>query len=307
MYFINQIKRVVKFVLRMVKSVLRIFLKKKYSLYIIRQLVRLAKQQGKRGVFQVFVFVSLAFIRMWGRSLYQKPFFLSFFKSPFLNKKKCIYTVLTGNYDDLSEPEFVTPGWDYICVTDNKELTSPVWKFVYIEDSLGLDYIRLARYYKCFNHLIDSDYDISIYIDANIKVLGNLDYFLMISYDINMDYATLFHTFAFSVKQELDLCIAYKKDNDQVMMEQVESYRSLGFSDMNAHINSRLIIRRCGSPSVKLMMESWFQEIKNGSYRDQLSFSPVLDRHSEVSVSYIEFWKFLDYFELKKHKNLKKQ
>ena len=125
-------------------------------MYIIKRTVRLVKQQGKHGGFQVFLGVLLEFVKMWGQFFYQRSFFVSFFKSPFLNKKKCIYTVLTGGYDDLLEPEFVTPGWDYICVTDNKELTSSVWRFVYIEDLLGLDYIRLSRYYKCLNHLIDS-------------------------------------------------------------------------------------------------------------------------------------------------------
>ena len=86
------------------------------------------------------------------------------------------------------------------------------------------------------------------------------------------------------------------------MIKQVDSYRSFGFLDTQVQPNNRLLVRRSGSPLVKLMMESWFQEIKNGSYRDQLSFNPVFDRHSEVLVSYIEYWKFLAYFKKKAHK-----
>ena len=33
--------------------------------------------------------------------------------------RKTVYTCITGEYDELTEPDYITPGWDYICFTDN--------------------------------------------------------------------------------------------------------------------------------------------------------------------------------------------
>ena len=41
--------------------------------------------------------------------------------------KKVIYTVLTGNYDRLAQPEVVDSAWDYVCFTD-KAGQDGVWK-----------------------------------------------------------------------------------------------------------------------------------------------------------------------------------
>ena len=47
---------------------------------------------------------------------------------------KCIYTYIIGGYDSVKEPKVVTPGWDYICVTDNPNLKSEVWNIVNINN-----------------------------------------------------------------------------------------------------------------------------------------------------------------------------
>ena len=271
-------------------------------MYIIKRTVRLVKQQGKRGVFQVFFGVLLEFVKMWGQFFYQRSFFVSFLKSPFLNKKKCIYTVLTGDYDDLLEPECVTPGWDYICVTDNKELRSECWTFYYLEPDDDLDNIRLARKHKCFNHLFDYDYDISIFIDANIVIKGNLNYFLMISFDMTSDMAVLFHPYLLSVKEEVDACIVAKRDNKVLMTNQFNHYIENGFVDSYVQPNTRLLIRKSQSSSIFNFMATWFHEIQSWSYRDQLSFSFSLDKSSSINIRYIEYWKFLAYFQKKEHK-----
>ena len=41
--------------------------------------------------------------------------------------RKAIYTFIIGNYDTLKTPGVMTPGWDYICLTDNPTLKSTIW------------------------------------------------------------------------------------------------------------------------------------------------------------------------------------
>ena len=40
--------------------------------------------------------------------------------------RKVVYTCISGNYDTLKDPTVVTPGWEYICFTDQKVISN-VW------------------------------------------------------------------------------------------------------------------------------------------------------------------------------------
>tara|TARA_Y100000591_G_scaffold126192_2_gene108087 strand:- start:2144 stop:2959 length:816 start_codon:yes stop_codon:yes gene_type:complete len=271
-------------------------------MYIIKRTARLVKQRGDFIFHSRVVTFIKEFLCMWGRFIFQRSFFLRFQRDSFSQDKKCIYTVLTGNYDDLQDPVMITPGWDYICITDNQQLRSNYWDIWYCDNQELLDSIRLSRKYKCLNHLVDSDYDISIYIDANIIIKGDLNYFLNISLGANDSYAVLYHPYHVSVKEELLACVQNKRDNEQHMKQQYEGFKSKGFLDEHPQVNNRLIIRRCNRNAVKQLMMAWFDAIKKGSYRDQLSFIPVLSLECTIPITYIDYWKFSAYFDKELHK-----
>ena len=42
-------------------------------------------------------------------------------------EKICVYTCITGNYDDLKEVKVKEDNIDYICFTNNKGLSSNSW------------------------------------------------------------------------------------------------------------------------------------------------------------------------------------
>ena len=60
------------------------------------------------------------------------------------NNKIAIYTAFTGDYDTLKHPEVIDENCDYICFTDNAELTSDLWKIIPMEESI-LDNNRKAK------------------------------------------------------------------------------------------------------------------------------------------------------------------
>ena len=58
-------------------------------------------------------------------------------------KKICVYTCITGSYDDVKEfKEFKEKNIDYILFTNNKDYKSDFWNVVYIENDV-LDNVRL--------------------------------------------------------------------------------------------------------------------------------------------------------------------
>ena len=58
--------------------------------------------------------------------------------------KICVYTCITGEYDDLKEIKNVEKNIDYYCFTNNKKIKSKTWNVVYIEDN-ELSNLLLAR------------------------------------------------------------------------------------------------------------------------------------------------------------------
>ncbi len=208
---------------------------------------------------------------------------------------------MIGDYDHLQEPEMVAEGWDYLCITNNPNLTSSVWTFIHIDDE-GMDPVRLSRKYKICNHLVDSEYDIRIYIDANIQIKKNLDSFLAISWNNLADIAILYHPYHTDVTQEFRACLGRELDNTELIKSQKKTYFDSGFEDKYPQVNNRLIIRRTNNHQIKRLMNEWFNQVLNHSFRDQLSFNYVLEKQQGLSIHYIEYWKFSAYFSKKDHK-----
>ena len=99
--------------------------------------------------------------------------------------KVVIYSCLIGNYDSISsfskQKEF-----DYILFTDQKiEKTNwtilPIPKFV---DKFNLSNIKKQRYIKIHPHKFFKKYDLSIYIDANYVIKGDLNDFLIYLFEL---------------------------------------------------------------------------------------------------------------------------
>lgn len=61
--------------------------------------------------------------------------------------KGAVYTVITGIYDALKEPAYVSPEFDYICFTDNRELKYSIWDKRYIgnPDNRRFEEIKRCR------------------------------------------------------------------------------------------------------------------------------------------------------------------
>lgn len=231
-------------------------------------------------------------LRWVGRDLYR-------------GRKKLLYTVLTGGYDQLNEiPKKLADSerWDFICITDNPELSSETWKIRVVDNEQGLDPVRLSRLYKVHNHLVDSSHDLSIYVDANIRIRGDLDLFLSQALPSDESLGMLYHPFHSSLEQEVELCMRTVRDDPELLEKQFLNYtENEKFSDPYPHINARLIVRRQGDPRVQALMETWFNQLTLWSCRDQVSFNFSLSKHPEIAPRYIPYWLFRTHFKKLDH------
>ncbi|RAP54353.1 MAG: hypothetical protein BZ137_02655, partial [Methanosphaera sp. rholeuAM130] len=192
----------------------------------------------------------------------------------FSDKKVVVYTAVTGSYDEPVIPGYVNGDFDYICFTDNPNLTSEFWDIRLMED-LPLDNIRKVRSYKILAHKYLSDYDYSLWIDTNIELTDNIvDY--VHKYSKNNKLLCIRHIERDCLYQEAKVCISSAKDTDiEVINAQMDRYKLEGYPEHNGLISSGVLFRNHNDSEVVDLMEDWFDELLNGSYRDQLSFNYV--------------------------------
>ena len=187
-------------------------------------------------------------------------------------EKICVYTCITGNYDDLKEVR-INEGIDYICFTNNKKIKSETWKIIYIEDK-KLDNHYLSRKIKMLGDpYLDKNYTLSIYVDASIIFKKSVKEFLSNYFDLEKDLlAACKHSVRNSINEEAIACIEQKKDNEKTIRRQLSFYQEDNFADNLGLLEMTLIIKRHNNPLVRKTMKLWFEMISKYSKRDQLSF-----------------------------------
>jgi hypothetical protein len=186
--------------------------------------------------------------------------------------KKILYTAIIGRYDTLKTPTVVTKGWEYICFTDDKNLTSDFWKIVYVDPS-GHNRIRFSREIKIkyFDYI---EADLSIWVDGSFIVNTNLNEFVKEYHKGNISISK--HPHRDNVHDEALACIEQGKDQDRVIIDQIARYDKAGYKDDNNLAESGVIIRK-HCDEVKNLCEHWWEELELGSFRDQISLPYVLD------------------------------
>ena len=132
---------------------------------------------------------------------------------------------------------------------------------------------RATRYPKIMPHkwLVPTDY--SIWLDSNISLVQ--DPWKLIEYLGDNDIAFFPHHWGHDcIYQEVENIITFHKDDPQRVREQAEEYRKEGYPAHNGLIWGKVIVRR-HTKKIEYLNKGWWQEIKNGSHRDQLSFNYV--------------------------------
>tara|TARA_R110001606_G_scaffold99237_1_gene219040 strand:+ start:7259 stop:8911 length:1653 start_codon:yes stop_codon:yes gene_type:complete len=194
--------------------------------------------------------------------------------------KKVVYTAIFGGYDTLLDPKSVLPGVDYICYTDSN-ITSDIWQIKKVPAMYG-DSTRCARKYKLLPHRYLKEYDVSLWVDGNINIHGNIDDFIESNLRLS-NIAVYDHMQCFDkrncIYQEAQAIFYFGnkngnfKDNPVTIQKQMERYLTDSYPEQNGLISSGVILRKHNSTDVIDCMEHWWNEVKYGSKRDQLSFN----------------------------------
>lgn len=193
------------------------------------------------------------------------------------NKKIVIYTGIFGHYDILLPPLYRDEGVDYICYTDDKSLTSSDWEIRYVEceqENTALE----VRKYKCLPHRFLPEYDVSVWIDANIQIQSSI-----LSYiEENMQNTGMLffpHYERNCIYEEGAINILLHKENAGRIIEQMYEYSQEQYPEHNGLFCGGFIVREHNRKMVATIMEEWYAEVLKHSLRDQISLPYVLWRN----------------------------
>lgn len=135
--------------------------------------------------------------------------------------KTVVYTCITGGYDVLRPvPDEDAGRFDFVCFTDDMGMeTFGQWKLRPMPSELdGLSDIKKQRVVKICPHRYLPEYEASVWIDANIGIVGNLYRFINKNIDFNVySFWTKIHPSRKTIFEEINACIKYSKDNTDIM------------------------------------------------------------------------------------------
>lgn len=196
--------------------------------------------------------------------------------------KRLVYTAIFGRKDVLRAPRFVLPGWDFICFTD-QDISSSIWQIRKVVPPFP-DPTRSARMYKILAHRFLTEYEISIWMDGNVQIKGDVTE-LVEKYlgDANVavfDHAAWQALSLSSLKEELERLLEMERigkhqDNADLMQRQFNAYLRDGFPDASGLAWTLVLLRRHNESDVVAAMERWWSELLHWSKRDQMSFNYV--------------------------------
>ena len=145
------------------------------------------------------------------------------------------------------------------------------------------DSTRNARKFKILPHRYLQDYDISIWTHGNQHIVGDYNELIkshlsdknLACYDHNqcrLDPRNCVYEEASAILWLGRNNNNVFKDNPELIEKQMKKYAGEGYPPKNGLIVSGVMMRRHNEDDVKKTMEKWWEELKYGSKRDQLSF-----------------------------------
>lgn len=226
--------------------------------------------------------------------------------------KIVVYTAITGGYDTLKKHKNSSnPNIDFVCFTDNQNLVynDNGWIIKPIpKDLLKLSDVKKQRMLKILPHKYLSEYDISLWVDANINILCDVNDFLN-TLDFNKyHFFSRKHPRRNCIYDEGPAVVSCHKDTQQSVDEQLTGYRKEGFPAKYGLIESNMLARKHNEEDCKLLDEKWARELILKSHRDQLSFD-YARWVTKVEIGYFDIgrMKSNDKFRSENHiKNLRK-
>jgi len=202
-----------------------------------------------------------------------------------------VYTALVGPKEALNNPlvdlpEGATSDLDleFVCITDNPALQSPVWRFMQLPTS-HLPAEKLSRRPKALPHEYFPDAEYSLYIDNTVTFKR-----LPQASDLASPRPYLFRAFRHARHTQLDqeayAVSALGYEDATTICTQLAFYASrLPLGDITPLTTATVLLRSHHHATVRCFGAVWWENVLAFAKRDQLSFDFAL-RQAGAEVDY---------------------
>lgn len=195
-------------------------------------------------------------------------------------ERGCVYTCITGGYDQPTSPMYVSDSYDFILYTDKLDTSKKYWREIDIKTVTTIeDNITANRYCKLnpFSLFENSNYEYSLYVDGNIQVVSDISSLYTCAKNSRTGIAMHKHKTRDCIFCEGTACIYTGKGNKFNIQRQLKRYKKEGFPEHFGMCEASIIMVDLKNKNAYKIMSEWWKEFLNSeSGRDQLAFPYVL-------------------------------
>lgn len=168
--------------------------------------------------------------------------------------KKVVYTIVLGEYDELSPaPKF--EGWDFIVFTDDILLNADGWTKYLVEG--GKDLQKESRRYKFLSHVYLKEYDLVCYIDGNVRLMSEPP-----SHPIWFTHRIRNSVYEEAMTRSIDV---------DMIKRQIRYYMELRFSDKGGLYHNNFFVRSNRNDVQNKLMEKVWDIVSEHTAVDELA------------------------------------
>lgn len=197
---------------------------------------------------------------------------------PFMGHKDiAIYTCITGDYDDVKEPEYISERCDYYLISDKRLERDSVYQWLDIKEFVPNDIkdpIYQNRYCKMNVHKIFPQYRYSVYVDGSIKIISDIAESVEKLKKARL--GVLSDMYSGNIYEYALHLLLVRYDSQEKFINQVKSYYIQGMPEDFGLFSCGVLVREHNNPVCIKLMEDWWKEFCIHSKRDQISLPYVL-------------------------------
>ena len=200
-----------------------------------------------------------------------------------IDYKKCkiaIYYVVLGKYDNILEPFIEFENVDYILFTDMPmDYRYLENKFIVKEipnNITKLGNILANRYMKLHPKEFLYEYDYSIYMDGNVRIISDVRSFIQ-KCTRECGIAMHVHRERDCVYDEAKVCMLLRRGRANELKKQIEKYRQEGMPRHYGMNEATIIAVNLKNEKANVLLKEWWSELyDSGSMRDQIAWPYIL-------------------------------
>ncbi|MDJ1008738.1 MAG: DUF616 domain-containing protein [Paracoccaceae bacterium] len=196
-----------------------------------------------------------------------------------------LYTAYFGAHEPLNPDVFGEAMGKLACTvfTDDPTLAVPDGATRVVLPRLGLDPARASRRPKLRPELYFEESDWAIYLDNNCRLLADPVELVERLVERGAPAISVMpHPKRAGIYEEIDECLARKKDSRARLLEQRRAYRALGVPERSGLFACNFIVYNLAAPQLAAFGSLWFEHVLAYSRRDQISL-PVVARLMDLS------------------------